>query len=78
MVLGILMSSRSTETVSSVRRSCFEALGDKERVFKTAVLRSRGVLGSRIFASVTGLRSMVREAGRMWEQSVASGGIVAN
>lgn len=49
------------ETVTSVRRSCFEALGDRQRVFKTAVLKSRGVLGSRIFASDIGPRSMVLE-----------------
>jgi hypothetical protein len=52
---GFLISSRIRVTTRSVRKSCFDALGDRDSVLSNAALTKTGVFGSRSFASVIGL-----------------------
>jgi len=50
--------------VSSVLRSHFELVGERERECERAVLRRKGVFGRRNFRRAVGVASMFCEGGR--------------
>ena len=49
-------------TVTSVRKSCFDAFSERDRALSNAVFRIIGVLGRRIFARAVELRSILKES----------------
>lgn len=60
---GPVKNERRTLMMSSVRRSHFEDVGDKDRVWKRAVFRISGALGRRARIRAEGLEVSISECG---------------